>query len=43
MAGKNTAAFGIYPSRAAAEAAVDQLLSAGFSNGDVSVLMADTQ
>jgi hypothetical protein len=43
MAGKNTAAFGIYPSRATAEIAVDQLLSAGFSHGDVSVLMADNQ
>ncbi len=43
MAGKNTAAFGIYPSNAAAEAAVDQLVAAGFSNQDVSVLMADRQ
>ena len=43
MAGKNTAAFGIYPSRATAESAVDQLLSAGFSHGDISVLMADNE
>jgi hypothetical protein len=43
MAGKNTAAFGIFPSRSAAEIAVDQLLSAGFSNDDVSVLMSDTE
>jgi hypothetical protein len=43
MAGKNTAAFGIFPSRSAAEVAVDQLLSAGFSNDDVSVLMSDTE
>ena len=43
MAGKNTAAFGIYPSRAAAEIAVDQLLSAGFSHADISVLMADNE
>jgi hypothetical protein len=43
MAGKNTAAFGIYPSRANAEMAVDQLVSAGFSHADVSVLMADNQ
>jgi hypothetical protein len=43
MAGKNTAAFGIYPSKAAAEIAVDQLNSAGFSQSDVSVLMADRQ
>lgn len=41
MAGKNTAAFGIYPTRAAAESAVDQLVAAGFSNQDVSVLMSD--
>ncbi len=41
MAGKNTAAFGIYPTRSAAESAVDQLVAAGFSNQDVSVLMAD--
>ena len=43
MAGKNTAAFGIYANRATAEVAVDQLLYAGFSNSDVSVLMADNQ
>jgi hypothetical protein len=41
MAGKNTAAFGIYPSRATAEIAVDQLVAAGFSQADVSALMAD--
>ena len=43
MAGKNTAAFGIYPTRAAAELAVDQLVAAGFSQSDVSVLMSDNQ
>jgi hypothetical protein len=43
MAGKNTAAFGIYTSNAAAERAVDQLIAADFSNQDVSVLMADRQ
>ncbi len=43
MAGKNTAAFGIFPSQRAAEAAVDRLHAAGFSNDDVSVLMADKQ
>jgi hypothetical protein len=43
MAGKNTAAFGIYSSRATAEVAVDRLISAGFSNEDVSVLMADNE
>ena len=41
MAGKNTAAFGIYGTNAAAERAVDQFIAAGFSNQDVSVLMAD--
>jgi hypothetical protein len=43
MAGKNTAVFGIYPNNSAAERAVDQLIAAGFSNQDVSVLMADRQ
>jgi hypothetical protein len=42
MAGKNTAAFAIFPTRTAAELAVDQLTAAGFSNQDVSVLMSDT-
>jgi hypothetical protein len=41
MAGKNTAAFGIYRSNSAAEVAVDRLTAAGFSKQDVSVLMAD--
>ena len=41
MAGKNTAAFAIFPSRAGAESAVDQLIAAGFSRQDVSVLMSD--
>ena len=41
MAGKNTAAFGIFSNRAAAESAVDRLTGAGFSQSDVSVLMAD--
>jgi hypothetical protein len=41
MAGKNTAAFAIFRTRAEAESAVDQLIAAGFSNQDVSVLMAD--
>jgi hypothetical protein len=43
MAGKNTAAFGIFASRASAEAAVDRLTAAGFSNQDVSVLMSDNE
>jgi heat induced stress protein YflT len=41
MAGKNTAAFGIFANRTAAEAAVDRLTAAGFSHQDVSVLMSD--
>jgi hypothetical protein len=41
MAGKNTAAFAIFPSSSAAESAVDRLVAAGFSNQDVSVLMSD--
>src|ERR1700760_236534 len=41
MAGKNKAAFAIFPSRAEAEVAVNELSAAGFSSQDVSVLMAD--
>ena len=41
MAGKNTAAFGIFASRGEAEVAVNELINVGFSNQDVSVLMAD--
>jgi hypothetical protein len=43
MAGNNTAVFGIYKSSVAAERAVDRLLSAGFSNNDISVLLPDNQ
>ena len=43
MAGKNTAAFGIFATRSAAERAVDQLTAAGFSHQDVSVLMSDKE
>ena len=43
MAGKNTAAFGLYKSRAQAESAVDTLRSAGFRSDDISVLMPDKQ
>lgn len=43
MAGKNTAAFGIYKSSASAERAVDRLIASGFSNNDISVLMPDNQ
>jgi hypothetical protein len=41
MAGKNTAAYGIYRTRTDAENAVDRLLSAGFRNEDISVLLQD--
>jgi hypothetical protein len=43
MNDKKTAVFGLYPSVARAARAVDELVSAGFSNADVSVLMADNQ
>jgi len=43
MAGKNTAAFGIYQSQAQAEQAVDRITAAGFSNNDISVLLPDQQ
>jgi hypothetical protein len=43
MAGKNTAVFGIYKSRAEAETAVDCILEAGFSQNDISVLLPDVQ
>ncbi len=41
MAGKNTAAFGIYASREMAENGVDRLKAAGFRNEDISVLLQD--
>jgi len=41
--GKNTAVFGIYKSTMRAEDAAARLMSAGFSNQDVSVLVPDTQ
>jgi hypothetical protein len=41
MAGKNTAAYGIYRSRTDAENAVDRMLSEGFRNEDISVLLQD--
>ena len=43
MSDKKTAVFGLYPSVERAERAVDELVSADFSNADVSVLMADKQ
>jgi hypothetical protein len=41
MAGKNTAAYGIYRDRAHAEVAVDRLFAAGFRGEDISVLLPD--
>ena len=41
MAGDNTAAFGIFPSRGQAEQAIDALMAAGFRNDDISVLAPD--
>jgi heat induced stress protein YflT len=43
MAGKNTAVFGIYPTTAKAEYAVDQLVATGFAQQDISVLLPDNQ
>src|ERR1043166_3879495 len=39
MAGKNTAVFGMYRTRAAAESAVDSLIANGFRSADISGLM----
>ncbi len=41
MAGKNTAAYGIYANRGMAENAVDRLIAQGFRNEDISVLLQD--
>ena len=43
MSSKNTAVFGIYVSAAAAESAVDHLISIGFSNSAISVLLPDDE
>ena len=43
MSSKNTAVFGIYATPSTAEAAVDHLLSVGFSNSDISVLLPDNE
>jgi hypothetical protein len=43
MAGKNTAVFGIYPTYAAVDAAVDALRSAGFRNTDISVMFPENE
>ena len=43
MSSKNTAVFGIYATAAIAENAVDHLLSIGFTNSDISVLLQDEE
>jgi hypothetical protein len=43
MSSKHMAVFGIYATPATAEAAVDHLLSKGFTNGDISVLLPDDE
>jgi hypothetical protein len=43
MAGKNTAVYGVFNTRAQAETAVDELLANGFRNEDISVLMQHNQ
>jgi hypothetical protein len=42
MAGKNTAAFGIYSDRVSVESAVDRLKAEGYRNTDISVLFPQT-
>jgi hypothetical protein len=41
MAGKNTAAFGIYPTYASVVDGVDSLRAAGFRNTDISILFSE--
>ena len=43
MAGKNTAAFGLYSDRAQVDVGVHALLTAGFRNEDISVLFPDNE
>jgi hypothetical protein len=43
MAGKNTSVFGIYGTVAQAEQGADRLIASGFTNQDISVLMADKE
>ncbi len=43
MSSKNTAVFGIYATPGTAEAAVDHLLSKGFTNASISVLLPDDE
>jgi hypothetical protein len=43
MSSKNTAVYGIYATPGTAEAAVDHLLSRGFTNSSISVLLPDDE
>src|SRR5262245_36304378 len=43
MAGKNTAAFGIYSTQRAVENAVDRLRAEGYRNTDISVLFPENE
>jgi hypothetical protein len=43
MSNKNVAVFGIYKTAQSAESAVDHLISAGFSNSAISVLLPDDE
>lgn len=43
MAGKNTAAYGIYRNRTQVEDAVDKMIEAGFRSEDISVLLPENQ
>ena len=43
MAGKNTAAYGIYTSRTDLERGVEELKNADFRNADISVLFPDNK
>ncbi|MEO6804310.1 MAG: DUF3341 domain-containing protein [Granulicella sp.] len=43
MSSKHMAVFGIYATPGTAEAAVDHLLTKGFTNGDISVLLPDDE
>jgi hypothetical protein len=43
MAGKNTAAFGIYRNRQEVEATIDTLISSGFRTEDISVLFPENK
>lgn len=43
MSGENAAVFGTFTGRASMEAAFDRLTAAGFSSGDLSILMSDKE